>query len=213
MDPKTGEILAMANKPDYDPNNPMNGKNVEEAQLSWRNRMVQEIFEPGSILKVFTAAAALEENIVNENSRYVCTGGKKVGGRTIRCWKTSGHGTQTFAEILQNSCNVGFMEVGLKLGAERLYKYFVQFGFGQKTGIDFPSEEKGLLRKLSDKESVALANQAFGQGIAVTGIQYITALSAIANDGVMMQPHFVKSYYILMRMEIHLLLKNMSRRL
>ncbi|MCX7694112.1 MAG: stage V sporulation protein D [Caloramator sp.] len=192
MDPKTGEILAMANKPDYDPNNPLGGKDIQEALNSWRNRMVQENFEPGSILKVYTAAAALEENIVNQNSKFVCTGSKMVAGRRIKCWKTSGHGTQTFAEILQNSCNVGFMEVGLELGAERLRKYFTQFGFGQKTGIDFPGEEKGILIPVSSMGPVETANQAFGQGVAVTGIQYITALSAIANDGVMMQPHFLK---------------------
>ncbi|WP_291966342.1 stage V sporulation protein D [Caloramator sp.] len=192
MDPKTGEILAMANKPDYDPNNPIAGKDLQEAMDSWRNRMVQENFEPGSILKVYTAAAALEENIVNENSKYVCTGGKVVAGRRIKCWKTSGHGTQTFAEILQNSCNVGFMELGIELGAQRLRKYFAQFGFGQKTGIDFPGEEKGILIPVSSMGPVETANQAFGQGVAVTGIQYITALSAIANDGVMMRPHFLK---------------------
>ncbi|CDF57826.1 stage V sporulation protein D [Thermobrachium celere] len=192
MDPKTGEILAMANKPDFDPNNPVGGLDIQEALANWRNRMVQEVFEPGSILKVVTAAAALEENIVSDNDKFVCTGGKMVAGRRIKCWRTSGHGTQTFAEILQNSCNVGFMELGLELGAEKLHKYFALFGFGQKTGIDFPGEEKGLLTPVSKMGPVETANQAFGQGVAVTGIQYLTALAAIANDGVMMRPHLLK---------------------
>lgn len=154
--------------------------------------MIQENFEPGSILKVVTASAALEENVVKDSDKFVCNGAKIVAGRRIKCWRTSGHGTQTFAQILQNSCNVGFMELGERLGKEKLYKYFNLFGFGQKTGIDFPGEEKGLLRPVSQMGPVETANEAFGQGVAVTGIQYLTALSAIANDGVMMQPHFIK---------------------
>jgi len=193
MDPKTGEILAMANKPDFDPNNPVSNGDVQEALSNWRNRMIQENFEPGSILKVITASAALEEKVVDEEKdKFVCNGSRVVAGIRIKCWRTSGHGTQTFAEILQNSCNVGFMILGEELGKEKLYKYFKLFGFGQKTGIDFSGEEKGLLRDVSQMGPVETANEAFGQGVAVTGIQYLTALAAIANDGVMMQPHFLK---------------------
>lgn len=193
MDPKTGEILAMANKPDFDPNNPVVNGDIQEALSAWRNRMIQENFEPGSILKVITASAALEEKVVDEEKdKYVCNGSKVVAGKRIKCWRTSGHGTQTFAEILQNSCNVGFMILGEELGKEKLFKYFKLFGFGQKTGIDFSGEEKGLLRDVSQMGPVETANEAFGQGVAVTGIQYLTALAAIANDGIMMQPHFLK---------------------
>lgn len=193
MDPKTGEILAMANKPDFDPNKPVANKDIQESLSAWRNRMIQENFEPGSILKVITASAALEEKIVDEEKdKFVCNGSRVVAGTRIKCWRTSGHGTQTFAEILQNSCNVGFMILGEELGKEKLFKYFKLFGFGQKTEVDFSGEEKGLLRDISQMGPVETANEAFGQGIAVTGIQYLTALAAIANDGVMVQPHFLK---------------------
>lgn len=191
MDPKTGEILAMANKPDYDPNNPVQGS-VEEAMKLWKNRTVNENFEPGSILKVITAAAALEEDLVNDSSKFVCNGSLEVGGRRIKCWKTAGHGTQTFPQILQNSCNVGFMLLGDKLGKDKLYKYFNAFGFGKRANIDYPGEEKGIIMPIEKVGPVELANESFGQGIAVTMVQYLTALSAIANDGKMMEPHLVK---------------------
>lgn len=191
MDPRTGEILAMANKPDYDPNNPVAGGLDESMQL-WKNRTVNENFEPGSVLKVITAAAALEENVVNENSKFVCHGSLEVGGRRIRCWKSSGHGTQTLPQILQNSCNVGFMMLGKELQKERLYKYFNAFGFGKRTNIDYPGEENGIILPMSKVGPVELANEAFGQGIAVTMVQYMSALCAVANDGKMMEPHLVK---------------------
>ncbi|TDT61863.1 stage V sporulation protein D [Fonticella tunisiensis] len=191
MDPKTGEILAMANKPDYDPNNPVVGT-VEESTALWRNRMINESFEPGSVLKVITAAAAIEENEVKDSDKFFCSGSYKVADRTIHCWKRTGHGLQTFPEILQNSCNVGFMMLGERLGKEKLYKYFNSFGLGQKTGIDYPAEEKGILMSIDKVGPVELATQAFGQGISVTGIQYATVLATIANDGKMVQPHLVK---------------------
>lgn len=191
MDPKTGEILAMANKPDYDPNNPVQGS-VEESMKLWKNRTVNENFEPGSILKVVTAAAALEEDLVNDSTRFVCNGSLEVGGRRIKCWKSTGHGTQTFPQILQNSCNVGFMMLGEKLGKEKLYKYYNAFGFGKRVNIDYPGEERGILLPIDKVGPVELANESFGQGIAVTMVQYLSALSAIGNDGKMMEPHLVK---------------------
>lgn len=191
MDPKTGEILAMANKPDYDPNNPVTGS-VQEAMESWKNRAVNENFEPGSILKVITAAAAMEENLVSDSDRFYCRGSLNVAGSTIKCWKSGGHGEQTFAQILQNSCNVGFMELGKKIGKETLYKYYNAFGFGKKTNVDFPGEEKGILLPIDKVGPVELATEAFGQGIAVTPIQYMTAFAAVANDGKMIEPHIVK---------------------
>lgn len=191
MDPKTGEILAMANKPDYDPNNPVTGT-VQEAMESWKNRAVNENFEPGSILKVITAAAAIEENLVSDSDRFYCRGSLNVAGRTIKCWKSGGHGEQTFAQILQNSCNVGFMELGERLGKETLYKYYNAFGFGKKTNIDYPGEEKGIVPSIERVGPVELATEAFGQGIAVTPIQYMAAFGAVANNGKMMEPHLVK---------------------
>jgi stage V sporulation protein D (sporulation-specific penicillin-binding protein) len=191
MDPKTGEILAMANKPDFDPNNPIKG-NANQSMELWSNRMVNESFEPGSILKVMTAAASIEENQVKSTDTFPCYGSYKVAGVTIRCWKPEGHGIQTFAQILQNSCNVGFMMLGEKLGKETLHKYFDAFGFSKKTGIDYPSEAKGLLRPVEKVGPVELATESFGQGISITGIQYMAALGAIANDGKMIEPHLVK---------------------
>jgi stage V sporulation protein D (sporulation-specific penicillin-binding protein) len=191
MDPKTGEILAMANKPDYDPNNPVNGS-VADSIKSWRNRAVNETFEPGSVLKVITAAAAIEENITADTDKFVCNGSYKVADRIIHCWKRTGHGVQNFAQIMQNSCNVGFMVLGEKLGKTKLYKYFNAFALGKKTNIDYPGEEKGIIRPIEKVGPVELANEAFGQGISVTPIQFITAFAAIANDGKMMQPHLVK---------------------
>ena len=192
MDPKTGEILAMTSKPDYNPNNPIVG-NAADAIKTWKNGAVNENFEPGSILKVITAAAALEENVVNDSSRFDCTGMYKVADRIIHCWRRQGHGIQTFAQILQNSCNIGFMKVGEKLGKEKLYKYYNAFGLGKKTGIDLPGEEKGILRPIEKVGPVELATEAFGQGISVTPIQYLTAFAAIANNGKLIQPHIVKS--------------------
>jgi stage V sporulation protein D (sporulation-specific penicillin-binding protein) len=159
---------------------------------SWKNRAVNENFEPGSILKVVTAAAAMEENLVNDSSRFYCRGSLKVSGANIRCWKSQGHGEQTFAQILQNSCNVGFMQLGEKIGKETLYKYYNAFGLGKRTNIDFPGEEKGILLPLNRVGPVELATEAFGQGIAVTAIQYMAAFGAIANDGKMIEPHLVK---------------------
>jgi stage V sporulation protein D (sporulation-specific penicillin-binding protein) len=191
MDPKTGEILAMANKPDYDPNNPING-NVKDSVQKWRNNTVNDNFEPGSVLKVITAAAALEENVVNDKSTFACTGAYKVADRIIHCWKRTGHGVQSFAQILQNSCNVGFMKVGELLGKTKLYKYYDAFGLGKKTHIDLPGEESGIIMPIGKVGPVELATEAFGQSISVTMIQYITALAAVANDGKMVEPHIVK---------------------
>jgi len=191
MDPKTGEILAMANKPDYDPNNPVKGS-VEEALKLWKNRTVNDSFEPGSVLKILTAAAAIEEGVVDDKDRFVCNGSIKVANRVIRCWRTRGHGIQNFTNILENSCNVGFVILGQKLGKEKLHKYYSLFNLGKKTGIDYPGEALGQVRDVSRVGPVELATESFGQGISVTPIQFITILGAIANDGKMMQPHLVK---------------------
>ena len=112
----------------------------------WRNRAVSDTFEPGSIFKVMTAATSMSENVVKENDHFVCNGSLTVANRTIHCWKTSGHGNENFIDLLKNSCNVGFMIVGQKIGKEKLTEYINKFGFGQKTGIDLPGEAKGIVK-------------------------------------------------------------------
>lgn len=194
MDPKTGEILAMANKPDFNPNKPREGVNTaEEMSKLWRNRIVSDTYEPGSIFKVFTAIAAMEKGLVKETDTFTCGGSKKVANRTIHCWKRTGHGTQNFVEILENSCNVGFMELGERLQAQGLNEYIKKFGFGQKTGIDLPGEAKGIIRKTESITTVDLATISFGQSNTVSPIQYMTAFNAIANGGVMVTPHIMKA--------------------
>lgn len=191
MDPNTGEVLSMASKPDYDPNNPIDG-DVSGSMAKWKMPVINDNFEPGSIFKLFTSAAALEENVVTMNETFVCGGSKVVGGRSIKCWKSGGHGSQTFPEILKNSCNVGYMELGEKLGKDKLYKYINSFGLNSKTGIDYLGEAKGIIMPLSKVGTVETATIAFGQGVAITPIQFIDALGALANGGNVMKPHLVK---------------------
>lgn len=195
MDPTNGDILALASKPDYNPNDPRNMKDYTDFQdvvRSWSNRAVTYTYEPGSIFKVVTAVAALSEGLVSERDRFTCSGYKVVAGRRIKCWKTTGHGTQDFAQILQNSCNIGFMELAERLQRERLYKYIDAFGFGKPTGMDVNFEESGYKRPVDKVGPVELSNIAFGQGITVTPIQMACVFAAIANDGKMMEPHLVK---------------------
>jgi stage V sporulation protein D (sporulation-specific penicillin-binding protein) len=193
MDPNNGEILALANKPDYNPNDPwVEGKTQDELQKMWRNRSVSDTFEPGSIFKVITAYAAMEEEVVHDTDHFVCGGSSRVLNRVIRCWKRTGHGDQSFVDILKNSCNVGFMELGKRLGKENLTKYITRFGFGEKTGIDLPGEAKGIIRKTSSITDVDVATISFGQSNTVSAIQYLTALNAIANGGKLVTPHIMK---------------------
>lgn len=193
MDPKTGEILAMVNKPDYDPNNPwVAGKSSNELNQLWRNNAVSDTFEPGSIFKIVTAVTAMEKGVVKESDTFVCNGAKTIGKETIHCWKTTGHGTQTFVQILENSCNVGFMDVGERLGANNLCEYINKLGFGQPTGIDLPGEAKGIVKKASQVSAVDLATMSFGQTNTVSCVQYMTMLNAIANGGYLITPHVMK---------------------
>lgn len=193
MDPQNGEILAMVNKPDYNPNDPwIKGVSYDELQKSWRNRAVSDTFEPGSIFKVVTASAALAEGVVSENDKFSCTGSFTIGNKIIHCWKTSGHGEQTFVDILKNSCNAGFAAVGKKLGKENLYKYIKKFGFGEKTGIDLPGEAKGIIKKPENMADIDLATISFGQANTVSCVQYLTALNAVANGGNLVKPHVMK---------------------
>jgi len=193
MNPKNGEILGMVNKPDYNPNDPWDlTKTFDENQKAWRNRAVSDTFEPGSIFKVVTATAAMEEKLVTDKDVFVCNGSTVVGGRTIKCWKTTGHGTESFVDILKNSCNVGFMELGRRLGPEKLNKYIALFGFGKKTGIDLPGEALGIIRKTKDMTAVDVATTSFGQSNTLSCIQYLTAFNAIANGGKLITPHVMK---------------------
>jgi len=193
MNPKNGEILGMVNKPDYNPNEPWDlSKSYDENQKVWRNRAVSDIFEPGSIFKVFTAEAAMKEGLVKEDDKFFCTGSTVVGGRRIKCWKTTGHGAENFVDIIKNSCNVGFMELGRRLGAEKLNKYITLFGFGKKTGIDLNGEAVGIIRKTKDMTAQDVATTSFGQSNAISCIQYLTGFNAIANGGKLITPHVMK---------------------
>ena len=199
MNPNTGEILAMANKPDFNPNEPQLGfenfagaTDGDKLQKMWRNRLVNDTFEPGSIFKVVTMIANMEEGLVKETDTFNCGGSKKVGGHTIKCWKTSGHGTQTLPEILQNSCNVGFMEIGARIGGTKLTEWIRKMGFGKVSGVDLPGEAKGIIKKAEDITESDLATIAFGQTNTVNASQYMAAYNAIANGGTLIQPHVMK---------------------
>ena len=199
MDPKTGEILAMVNKPDFNPNNPYEGTEnytgdnySDKLQAMWRNRLVNDTFEPGSIFKVVTAITAMEEGVVDEHHTFNCQGGLHFGSTFIQCWRTQGHGVQDFGTIIQNSCNVGFMQLGDMIGKEKLTESIHKFGFGKTTGIDLPGEASGIVKNV-DKISVTdLATIAFGQTNTVNSVQYMAAFNSIANGGTWIQPHIMK---------------------
>ena len=190
MDPNTGEILGMASRPDYDPNN---YKNYSQEVLS-RNLPIWATYEPGSTQKIITTSAAVEEKVIDlDKDTFYDSGSVKVDTAKIKCWKAGGHGHQTFMEVLQNSCNPGFVKMGQMLGKERLFSYLDKFGFGNKTGVDLNGEGKGIIFPLSRVGNVELATTAFGQGISVTPIQQVTAVSAVVNGGKLYKPYIVKS--------------------
>lgn len=190
MNPKTGEVLAMSSRPTFDPNN---YKNYSSEVLS-RNLPIWASYEPGSTQKIITTAASIEEKVIDiYNEHFFDSGGVTVDGARIRCWKAGGHGDQTFLQVLQNSCNPGFVLMGERLGKERLFSYLDLFGFGQKTGIDLNGEGKGIIFPLSRVGNVELATTAFGQGISVTPIQQITAISAVLNGGNLLKPYVLAS--------------------
>ena len=190
MDPKTGEILAISSRPDYDPNN---YKNYSSETLS-RNLPIWSSYEPGSTFKIVTMASSVEEKIVDlDKDHFYDSGSVKVDGSTLRCWKSGGHGDQTFLEVLQNSCNPGFVKLGQMLGKERLFGYINKFGFGSKTGVDLNGESQGILFSMDKIGNVELATSAFGQGVSVTPIQQVSAVSSIVNGGYLYKPYIVKS--------------------
>lgn len=190
MDPATGEILAMVNKPDFDLNDPPRG-DVATLTERLRNRTLTDAYEPGSTFKVLTAASALDAGLVSVNEGFYCSGSVTVEGGKIRCWGRP-HGAETFAQALQNSCNPVFVEMGLRLGAERLYDYLEAFGIGQKTGVDIPGEAEGIVISRSAVKRVDIARIGFGQSVAVTPLQLLRAVCAAVNGGNLMKPYVVK---------------------
>lgn len=188
MKAKTGEILAMSSLPSFDPNN---YKNYNEETIN-RNLAIWANFEPGSTFKIVTLASAINENVVNIfEDTYNDTGKIKVASSTLHCWKRKGHGLQTYVQVVENSCNPGFVSLGQKLGKEKLFKYINDLGFGKKTGIDASGESTGILFNMDKIGPVELATTAFGQGISVTAIQQVTAVSAIINGGTLYKPYIV----------------------
>ncbi|MBW9145494.1 penicillin-binding protein 2 [Clostridium sp. CM027] len=193
MNPQNGEILAMVNTPGYNLNKPyVEGKTDSEVQEIWKNRAISNVFEPGSIFKVITAAAALENNVVTDQDRFVSNGSIKVGSTTLYNDNKENHGVETFSDIIKNSDNVGFVNLGQKIGEENFYKFLKAANFGQKTGIDLPGESTGLIKDLNSIKPIDLATMAYGQGVAVSQVQYIAAFNAIANGGTWIRPHVMK---------------------
>lgn len=190
MDPNTGEILAMASRPNFDPNNYQD----YDTETINRNLPIWMTYEPGSTFKITTLAASLEEQTVNLFEDTFYDGGSvNVDGATIHCWKSGGHGAQTYLEVVENSCNPGFVSLGQKLGTNTLMSYISKFGFGEKTGIDLNGESTGILFNPDKMGAVELATTSFGQGISVTPIQQVTAVSAVVNGGSLYEPYLVKS--------------------
>lgn len=190
MNPNTGEILGMSSRPNFDPNNYQRSS----VEVLNRNLPVWSSYEPGSTFKIITTAAAVEEGLVNlEEDTFYDSGSVTVSGAKLKCWKTKGHGHQTYLQVFENSCNPGFVRLGLLLGKEKLFNYIDMFGFGEKTGIDLSGESTGILFDLEDVKDLELATTAFGQGVSVTPIQQITAVSSVVNGGNLYKPYIVKN--------------------
>ena len=220
MNPKTGEVLAMASKPDFNLNDPYNidnflkyAINIDEDEIlsgyesdddeeknkavaairnkMWRNKSISDTYEPGSTFKILTAAMALEENVVELDSSFYCSGVKQVADRKIKCHKREGHGGETFVQGVENSCNPVFMELGLRIGSDKFMDYFKAFGLTQKTGVELIGESGSIYYKNRMSET-DIATSSFGQGFSITPIQLITAVSSVINGGNLMKPHIVK---------------------
>lgn len=208
INPNTGEILAMAGLPEYNPNEPRNlPDNIKSEDYSqeelqniwfkyWRNSVVNDIYEPGSTFKVITAAIALEENKIDLNTNFHCDGyvTQIESNHTIKCWRYyNPHGDQNLFEALQNSCNDALAEIGLAIGKETFYEYIKALGFGEKTNIELNGEAVGIINTPENMKDVNLVTQSFGQGISVTQLQLASALSAVSNGGDLYEPHLIKS--------------------
>ena len=210
MNVKTGAILGLAVKGDFNPNDPFTLSTADQAQVDaienedekavlktklinrqWRNKAVADSYEPGSVFKLVTAAAAIEENLVNENSSFFCNGSMTVAGQHYNCHKRGGHGTQSLAQTLANSCNPAYITIGQLVGISTFSKYFKAFGFAEKTGIDLPGESRSTYHSEENMGPVELSSSSFGQTFNVTPMQMITAVAACVNGGYLVQPHLV----------------------
>jgi len=190
VDPNTGEILAISSRPTFNPSEYQN----YTTEVINRNLPIWMTYEPGSTFKIITLATALEENLVDLNNEYYYdSGAVSVGGATIHCWKHGGHGNQTYLQVVENSCNPGFVNLGLRIGKEKLFDYIDKFGFGKKTNVDLNGEATGILFNLDKVNDLELATTAFGQGVSVTPIQQVMAVSAAINGGTLYTPYIVKS--------------------
>lgn len=208
MNPQNGEIYAMASKPDFDLNDPFtindeglasmwNTFSSEEKNnylnAMWRNFNINDTYEPGSTFKIVTSSAGLEERVVKPTDTFNCGGGREVGGRYIKCWRSPrSHGTETFVQGVQNSCNPVFMDVAARLGADKFYEYMLKFGFDKKTGIDLPGEAVGIMHKKENIGPVELATMSFGQTFQITPMQLLRAASSVINGGRLITPHIGK---------------------
>ena len=200
MNPQNGEIYAMVNWPEFNLNEPFElpegttydseDEKQELLNQMWRNGCINDTYEPGSTFKIITSSACLEEGVVDLDDTFVCPGYKIVEDRRIRCHKVGGHGAETFVEGVQNSCNPVFMEIGLRLGAERFCDYFEQFGLMEKTGVDLPGEASTIMHRLEDIGEVELATMTFGQSFQVTPVQMAATVSSLINGGKRVTPHF-----------------------
>lgn len=210
MNVNTGAVLAMAVKGDFNPNDPFtlsaaDQQRVDETEgedeknklsnelmnRQWRNKAVSDTYEPGSVFKVITAAVAIEENLINKNNNFFCNGSANVAGQHYNCHKRTGHGSQSLAQAISNSCNPAFITIGQLVGVSSFSKYFKAFGFGEKTGIDLPGEAMSTYHKQENMGPVELSSSSFGQTFNVTPMQLITAVSACVNGGYLVQPHLV----------------------
>ncbi|MDO5387845.1 MAG: penicillin-binding transpeptidase domain-containing protein [Clostridia bacterium] len=206
MNPQNGEMLAMASYPSFDLNEPYKINNEELEQKwdtmsqkekndalnqMWRNFNINDTYEPGSTFKVITSAAGLEEGVVTEESNFNCGGGRTVAGRYIKCWRSPrSHGSESFVQGVQNSCNPVFMDIAARLGSDKFYEYMLKFGFDKKTGIDLPGEAVGIMHKKDKIGPVELATMSFGQSFQITPLQLIRAISSAVNGGRLVTPHF-----------------------
>lgn len=200
MNPQNGEIYACVNAPEFNLNDPYNLNTENEASMTdkektealnamWRNACISDTYEPGSAFKVITATAALEKGVVKLTDNFFCPGYKKVEDRTIRCHKAGGHGSETFVQGIQNSCNPVFMEIGARVGVEGMYKTFRNVGLFEKTGVDLPGEATSIMHKAENIGAVELATVSFGQSFQITPLQLMRAASAVVNGGTLVTPH------------------------
>lgn len=195
MNPQNGEIYAMVDYPEYNLEKPFeyNGKsvktNMDILNMMWRNRCINDTYEPGSTFKIITTAAALEENLISEKEHFYCRGYITVGDRRIRCHKTTGHGSENFVEAIENSCNPVFIELGQRIGVKRYYNYFKKFNLMEKTGIDLPGEGKTIMHKKENMGQVELATVSFGQSFQITPVRLMSTVSSLINGGKVITPH------------------------